>query len=312
MNDTIIVELASTSKVVLTIRDRADIEVLKEYNFQKLFSDILVKLENNDTSALAPVDTINSVEAPVAKQEGEDVEEDWRWQGGSDDDDDDDWESYDYHNNRWGRTRQSFNFEFGTNNYLTDGRFPNSDNELYAVRPWGSWYVGLSSVQRTRLGKKFFLEWGAGINWYNFKFEDDNVLMQKDDNMVQFVPDDRPVNFVKSKLTASYLMATLVPVLDFGGHGRKPRIWEGSNAFRIGLGPYIGYRIGSHSKLVYKDDGKEQDKNYDSFYLNNIRYGARLQLGYRSADFFFNYDINELFTEGRGPDLNAFSFGVIF
>jgi hypothetical protein len=31
----------------------------------------------------------------------------------------------------------------------------------------------------------------------------------------------------------------------------------------------------------------------------------------RSLDVFFNYDLNDLFNEGRGPELNAFSFGII-
>ncbi|MBA4054703.1 MAG: hypothetical protein C0490_08335, partial [Marivirga sp.] len=75
---------------------------------------------------------------------------------------------------------------------------------------------------------------------------------------------------------------------------------------------YVGYRIASHSKIVYKEDGKEKDKEHDSFYLNNFRYGVRLQVGYRATDLFFNYDLNELFASGKGPNLNAFSFGVIF
>ncbi|HEY5916403.1 MAG TPA: hypothetical protein VIU13_03345, partial [Chryseolinea sp.] len=231
-----------------------------------------------------------------------------------DDDDDEDWSNYNsYGGSHWGRTWQSFNFDFGTNNYLEDGKFPNSNNELYAVRPWGSWYVGLASIQRTRLAKKFFLEWGIGVNWYNFKFEEDNVLIQKDDDGIHFSEDMRDVSYKKSKLTASFLTASLIPVVDFGDNSRKARIWDGyRNSFRVGLGPYIGYRIESHSKLVYKDENKEKDKEHDSFYLNNIRWGLRLQLGYRSTDLFFNYDISELFVSGKGPSLNAFSFGVIF
>lgn len=37
-----------------------------------------------------------------------------------------------------------------------------------------------------------------------------------------------------------------------------------------------------------------------------------MQIGVRSADFFINYDMNELFATGKGPKLNAFSFGVTF
>ncbi len=312
--DTIIVELAKTSKVILTIGDRSDLETLKHYNYQDLFQDILTKLEANDTTALPEQD---STENEIANNT-ESKEEDWNNYSSNDNDDDDDddndnWNTRIHHRNRWGRTWQSFNFDLGTNNYLTDGKFPNSNNELHSVRPWGSWYVGLASIQRTRLGKKFFLEWGLGVNWYNFKFEKDNILMQKDDDGVSFIEDTRDLNYVKSKLTASYITASIIPVVDFGDNSRKARIWDGyGNGFRFGVGPYFGYRIASHSKLVYKDDGKEKEKNHDSFYLNNLRYGLRMQVGYRSTDLFFNYDLNELFSDNKGPKLNAFSFGVIF
>src|SRR5688572_3767471 len=174
--DTIIVELAKSSKVIFTIQDRADLETLKHYNFQELFQDILTKLETNDTTALAKLDSLETEEVEVVKN-GDEQEEDWNLHKNEDDDEDEDdddneWNNYTvYDGNRWGRTWQSFNFDFGTNNYLSDGKFPNSNDELYSVRPWGSWYVGLASIQRTRLARKFFLEWGIGVNWYNFKFE---------------------------------------------------------------------------------------------------------------------------------------------
>jgi hypothetical protein len=247
-------------------------------------------------------------EIPETETEREEDNDEW-----ADQDDDEDWEVH-VHRTRWGRTWQSFNFDLGTNNYLADGKFPDKDNALYSVRPWGSWYVAANSIQRTRIASKFFIEWGIGLSWYTFKFQEDNVLIEKDDTGIQFKEDTRDVNFKKSKLSASYVTASLIPVIDFRGRGKKPRIWDGhSSSFRIGAGPYVGYRIGSRSKLVYEEDGdREKDKNKDSFYLNNFRYGARVQIGFRSTDLFFNYDFNELFSEGKGPSLNAFSFGVIF
>jgi hypothetical protein len=314
-SDTVIVELGKTSRVIFTVKDRKDLDILKHYDFQQLFQDILVKIEKSDTTSLMKTDSTNTNAVATT----EPASENWSSNSSSsndnndDDDDDDDDHNWSVHERGWGRTWQSFNFDLGTNNYVHNGRFPDSDNALYSVRPWGSWYVAASSIQRTRLGRKFFMEWGMGISWYNFKFQNDNVLMQKDDIGVHFVEDPRDVNFTKSKLTASYIMASLVPIIDFGDHSRKSRIWEGyDNSFRIGLGPYVGYRIGSHSKQVYSDDGKQKDKNHDSFYLNSVRYGARLQIGYRATDLFINYDLNELFTAGKGPALNAFSFGVIF
>jgi hypothetical protein len=311
--DTVIVELAKTSRVIFTIKDRGDLEILKHYDFQQLFQDVLTKLEKGDTSSLADRDSteLDVVIAPESNTDDDD-DDDWRDQNTDNNNNNNEWNN-NYRGSRWGRTSQSFNFDLGTNNYLEDGKFPDANNALYSVRPWGSWYVSLASIQRTRLGSKFFLEWGIGMSWYTFKFQKDNILIVKDNDGIQFVEDTRDVDFEKSKLSASFVQASLVPIVDFGGHSRKTRVWDGwNNAFRFGIGPYIGYRISSHSKIVYDDGDLQKDKETDSFYLNNFRYGLRLQIGYRSTDLFFNYDLNELFAEGKGPKLNAFSFGVIF
>jgi hypothetical protein len=327
--DTVIINLAKTSKIIFTVEDPEDLEILKHYDFQQLFEDILRKVEEKKTGASAASNSVTQTETAESSEteeprslpqdddarENEDEDEDEQEDEDfghyeNDDDDNDD----NHHRGRWHRTWQAFNFDLGINNYLRDNDFP-SDNEAFAVRPWGSWYVGASSVQRSRLAKKFFLEWGLGMSWYSFKFQNDNAFLQPGENGVAFLFDERDIDFKKSKLSVSYIQASLIPVLDFGDHGRKPRFWDGynNNAFRIGFGPYVGYRISSHSKVVYNDgDGRERDKNRDGFFLNNFRYGARLQLGYRSTDLFFNYDLNELFQEDKGPRLNAFSFGVIF
>jgi hypothetical protein len=316
--DTVKIPLGKSSQILLTIGDRSDLETLKHYDFQGLFADVLSKLEHpegikNDTIPLGKNDSTASDTTAVANTtETSDVY--YRSHDDDNEEDDDDWE---FHSSRrrWGRTWQSFNFDLGTNNYLDGGRFPDRDNAAYAVRPWGSWYIAINSTQRSRLGRNFFLEWAAGVSWYTFKFQNSNTVITRDDTGLQFIEDNTGTKaYSKSKLGITFINASLVPVLDFGDHSRKPRMWNGTHsALRIGLGPYVGYRISSLSKVVYKEDGdREKDKDRGNFYLNNLRYGARLQLGFRSTDFFFNYDLNELFASGKGPRLNAFSFGVIF
>lgn len=297
--DTVVVELTKSSKVMFTLSDRADLPLLRQYDYQALFNHILNKVEGV-TPRILPMDTI-------AEEQYEEV----TWE-------DDEQSDREWKERRVGRSyrksRSSFNLDLGMNNFISDGRFPGG--ELYEVRPWGSWYVGLNSVQRLRLGGKFYTEWGLGLSWYNFKFQNDNVLISKDENGVIFSEGLNPaINYRKSKLTAAYLQASFVPVLDFGGYGRKARLWDSEGSrFRIGIGPYAAYRIGSHSKVVYSEgSGREKDKERDSFYLENFRYGVRLQLGIRSTDFFFNYDLNNLFSDKpNNPKLNAFSFGIIF
>jgi hypothetical protein len=300
--DTVKIPLAKSSQIIFTVKDREDLETLKNYDFAKLFKDVISRLEESDTSIVVKSDTTSE---QLAKNETDDVSDSVCLRK---------------HNHRWHKHsgRSSINFDLGMNNFISNGKFPDDNNAAYSVRPWGSWYVGISSIQRSRVAKKFFLEWGGGISWYNFKFENDNVLIQKDDNGVNFIDDPRSAeptfHFTKSKLTATYINASLIPVIDFGDGRTKKKTWDGkSDSFRIGLGPYVGYRIGSHSKQVYDEGGNEKkDHNKDNFYLSNLRYGARLQVGFRSTDFFFNYDMNKVFASNKGPDLNAFSFGVIF
>jgi hypothetical protein len=310
--DTVVVELANTSRVVFTIRDRSDIPTLKAYDYQALFNDIISKLEVNDTTVV-PTNEESTITQDDEEQEwpSRDYDRDYRDNNSSYQSD------FKRRNNltrRYSRnTWQSFNFDLGTNNFLSDGEFPDGD-QPYAVKPWGSWYLGINSVQRTRIFRKFFMEWGFGVSWYNFKFQNESIIIGKDDTGVVFTEETNPdINPRKSKLTATYLNASLVPLIDFGNNHYKVRFWDSNEGFRIGIGPYVGYRIGSYTKRVYNENGdKEREREHSNFYLNNLRYGARLQVGFRGTDLFFNYDLNELFAENRGPNLNAFSFGVIF
>jgi len=315
--DTVIIPLAEKSKIIFTVGDPDDLEVLQHYNFQELFDDVIRKLSDRHQ---VEIDTTRDVATREEKEENWNTFSEERNDDEDDHDDGDDNEDLD-DEHKWersrrgkiGKTWQSYNIDLGTNNYLSGDQFPDG-GAPYAVRPWGSWYLAGNSVQRTRLARNLFVEWGLGVSWYSFKFQEDNILVQKDEFGVQFVPDTRDVDFIKSKLSATFINASLVPVLDFGEHSRRHRIWEGdADGFRFGIGPYVGYRISSKSKLVYETGGdREKEKERSDFYLNNFRYGMRVQIGVRSTDLFINYDMNDLFAKGKGPQLNAISFGLIF
>lgn len=219
------------------------------------------------------------------------------------------------------KVRHNLNFDFGMNNYLENGKFPDASGANYSVRPWGSWYVGINSNHKFHVGGPVFIEWGKGVSWYNFKFENNRIRVESDENRLLFQEDPDHTDAIKSKLTASYINISLVPTLDFSRGLRRVKSYslEGFNftkydkrGFRIGVGPYVGYRLGSHTKFVYRDNGREKEKDRGGFYLNNWRYGIRGQMGYKAIDFFFNYDMSELFTGTENPSLNAFSFGLIF
>jgi len=320
--DTIVVTIGKGSKMQLTIADRRDLETMKFYNFQALINDLIRRLEQNDTSRsttpassyLTPTSDPSAVRipeplemsspnsVPVRPSTADSV---WI----------ESWPSYKKKNGRHRRTYHSMNLDLGTNNFLQNGDFVDAATAPYHVRPWGSWYVGMNSVQRTHVVKKLFLEWSLGVSFYNFKFQNDNLRIVKEPETISFIADDRGLDAVKSKLTASYINASFVPVIDFGKTRRKPGVLEGNgeNHFRFGAGVFAGYRMGSHSKFVYEQAGdRHRERDHDNFYLTPLRYGIRLQAGFNEVDFFFTYDMNPLFMPNRGPELNAFAFGVTF
>ncbi|MEM6842805.1 MAG: hypothetical protein AAF632_11310 [Bacteroidota bacterium] len=222
-------------------------------------------------------------------------------------------------------TRSSMMFDFGLNNFLSNGRFPDETNELYAVKPLAAWNIALGITNTTHLAGPLYLEWGGNVNWYNFKFQNERTRMIKTDDGVDFVEDLDVVDPRKSKFVVPYLNAQFVPMFQFGKPRRRDLElgWRDDSGFRVnndidaglrvGIGGYAGYRIGSRHKYVFvEDNDRERVKDRTNFFVNNWRYGIRFQLGFRDFDFYANYDLNELFVPGRGPELNAFSFGFMF
>lgn len=215
-----------------------------------------------------------------------------------------------------------FSVDFGLNNWMEDGSLPSGEDKLHTIKPIGSWYAGGRYFRRIAIGGPIFVDFGGSVTWYSWKFENKNVRVIKSPDDVQFV-EDTAIEGIKSKLSASYINIELIPTFDFSygkvrvedPESRKRRYTKHvrPNGFKIGIGGYAGYRLDSWTKNIYKDSNGEEkkDKEGSTFYINNLRYGARVQveLDYEFS-LFFNYDLNTVFVEDKGPKLNAMSFGI--
>lgn len=336
IQDTVIIELNSTSKIVIYTKTKEDLAALQQYDFNKMIRELNLQLSDSVTYLEmngGETAYINDEEVNLGDYESDDHDELSIKLGGTeftiedfDDLEDTDWDNRKkttYEADRIDRTSNDFNVDIGINNWLDNGTFPDANNAPYSVKPFGSWYVGLNSTNRTWITGPVFLDWGFGVSWYNWKLEDPDYRITEgpERTEVNQIPD---ISGLKSKLTASYVNVRLVPMLDFSRGRRKVTDVESGSVrikrysrkgIRIGGGVYAGYRIGSHSKHVYETEGsKETEKEKDNFFLENFRYGIRGQLGWKGVDFFVNYDLNEVFVNGRGFEgstgLNAITFGV--
>lgn len=315
--DTVIIEFGNNSKIIFVINNKDDLETLQNYDLNKMLDDLKLQLEEveGEPSYLKIEDESGTRYLKDTTIIVENKIQDHRVVETYDEVNEDDENIQDEDEPRRRRfypgTRQSFNIDIGINNYLEDGSFPDENDRIYTVKPLGSWYIGLNTTYKTNVLGPLFIEWGGGIDWYNFKFENERVRVAKSDTGLVFFEDLRlDIDPVKSKLAASFIYLKAVPMLDFSYDSRRSRLWNyHGEGFRIGVGGYAAFRIASWSKFVYKNGDKERDKDKTNLFMENLRYGVRGQIGFRGIDLFFTYDINELFVEGKGPQLNAFTFG---
>ena len=326
--DTLILKFGNNSSIVIQLNDKKDLELIRKYDINDMLRQLQIQVDSSSSTNFLLKEGDNGVEvlqdttiyyaeeSDGSNSEGgsgsdEPFSRTWVWE---DNDDDDNEYGGDFNKrfNKDGKRRHyndndDIQFDFGTNNWLQNNQLPDETGAAYAVRPWGSWYFAINSVQKTKIAGPLYLNWGLGVSWYNFRFSDADIRMEKEvaTKEITFKPEtDTEINSIKSKLTVPYLNANFVPKLNFGKSG---------DGFRIGVGGYAGYRIGGYTKIVYEQgNDKQKDKDRDSFYMNSWRYGARVELGWRDFDMFINYDINTIFADNNNttPKLNAFSIGI--
>lgn len=196
-------------------------------------------------------------------------------------------------------SKSDFGLYLGLNNFINAA--PSSPNLLYDLRPLQSRYIALSFRKNATLvkGKKADLafSYGPEIAWYNFMLENSNVAVFENDK-TSFVKNTKETR--KSKLVLPYL--NLPVMLNLGFKESK---------FKIGVGGYVGYRVGGYTREKYASNGGKT-KTQGNFGFNNILYGLTTEIGKRNGlTMFFRYDLNPLFKSSQTnlKDIQAFSVG---
>ncbi|WP_162628195.1 porin family protein [Arcticibacterium luteifluviistationis] len=195
--------------------------------------------------------------------------------------------------------KSDFGFYFGLNNYKNSSS--TAPSQLSKLRPWGSRYVAFSFRKNATISKSknldLALSYGPEFAIYNFMFENSNGLLNQNDQ-VSF--ETLEYDTKKSKLTVPYIN---LPILLSLGTKNK--------GFKLSLGGYMGYRIGSHTKTKDTDGNKEKIR--DGFNLHRFNYGLTSEIGKKSGlSFFFRYDLRPLFESNQinAKKIQAYSFGI--
>ncbi|GGK68221.1 outer membrane beta-barrel protein [Rufibacter glacialis] len=209
--------------------------------------------------------------------------------------------------NRHPRKEYDFQIDLGVSNWLNEKALPGSAITDVNLKPLGSRYISLNSKWHYRIGGKespVRLITGFTADFHNYMF-DDNLMIQTTGEKVEFInANSLNLNLAKSKLATTTLNVPLELGLNF-----KNR--KGKTAFKVGGGGFVGYTLSSHSKIKYSREGNNnKDKTKDDFFLNDFQYGLSGFVGIRSLEFFVKYNLNELFEENKGPQVNAIALGL--
>lgn len=199
--------------------------------------------------------------------------------------------------------------EIGMNNYLTsDYSFSlPAEAQFMELNTGKSWGINLNFIQYD-IGfgtDKVGLVTGMGLEFNNYKFDGDNSII-KDPVTREIVSleYDAGTNIEKTKLATTYFTVPLLLEFQIPVSGHK--------RIHISGGVIGGLKIGSHTKVVYKETGtKQKDKIRDDFNLSPLRYGVTARIGYRALKIFATYNLTPMFESGKGPELYPISVGLI-
>ena len=283
----------------------------------KLKDEAARKRALNIENRLAIID--NEI-ALLERNKGEvlDVEED----DNSWDDDDgvtiridgDEWEITDnkYGWSKYGRrTYSDFIVAFGLNNAIIEGQSLN--DTPYKVG--GSRFFEMGWAWRTRVFKKsnaVRFHYGFSFQFNGLKSKDNLYYVVNDQG--ETVQEEFPSNLNKSKLK----LDNLVFPIHFEFGPSRTRIsgnhvkYSLRHQFRIGLGGYGGFNMGTRQKLKYNENGSNQKlKIKGGLNSNPFIYGLSAYMGVDCFLLYVKYDLNPIFKSPSVEQRNI-SMGLRF
>ena len=155
------------------------------------------------------------------------------------------------------------------------------------------------------------LKYGYSFQFNGLKPTDNNYFVQEGN---QTVLQEFPEELKKSKLAITNLV---FPVHFEFGPSRKTEKdtyfrYSTDNQFKIGIGGYGGFNIGTRQKLKYEFDGERiKEKQKQSFNTSNLVYGLSGYIAFDDVALYVKYDLSPIFKD-QAIKQNNISIGLRF
>ena len=154
------------------------------------------------------------------------------------------------------------------------------------------------------------LHYGISFQWDKLVPKNNQYFVQNGNmtNLEQF-----PLSLKKSKLTITNLVFPLH--IEFGPSLKLDREnirYVTTNHFKIGIGGYAGFNIGTKQKLKYnEDDAKVKEKIKKDYNTTNFVYGLSSYIGFGNISLYAKYNLSPIFKNQTIKE-NNISLGLRF
>lgn len=200
--------------------------------------------------------------------------------------------------------------ELGFNNYSSTklGTALSNDYEYMHLNAQKSMVVGLNilpySIGFQKGGNNFGMITGMGLTIHNYRLDSQNILKRDNNGYTTHEVATRPVS--KNKVTSTYLTIPLLFEIQFPTSHTSHK-----NRVHISGGVYGGFKLGSHTKVIYSDHLENSKvKSRADININPFKYGATLRAGYGIVQVFATTDLSPMFQSGYGPKQYPWSIGL--
>ncbi len=209
------------------------------------------------------------------------------------------------------RTYSDIVLAVGLNNAIIEGQSLN--DSPYKIG--GSRFFEMGWQWRTRVFKNTnFLRFNYGFSFQfnGLKPKDNQYLVSLDNGQSELQEFEYELN--KSKFRMDNLVFPMH--FEFGpsklSTTEKTMRYSLHNKFRVGLGGYAGFNLGTRQKLKYTIDGeKVKDKLKRSYNTNDLVYGLSAYAGVDGVLLYVKYDLNPIFKDAALEQRNI-SLGLRF
>jgi hypothetical protein len=141
-----------------------------------------------------------------------------------------------------------------------------------ALNLW-EWYIPIAK-------EKFGIVSGLGVEFNNYTLDRDLTVFSDEDTT--FGITDASKNIEKNKFKSTMINVPLMLETNIGK--------DAEHSFHLALGGQVSYRLGSKTKQIYEQAGKDYKvKNRNDYNMNDFRFNAIGRIGYGDFTLFAAY-----------------------